>query len=307
VLNILRFLARHGRYALVVGLLAGLLLPDFAVKMKPWLPQLVVSLVFLTALRTGPKDTLKGLANFKSTLSVVLVFQLIVPLSALAISYLFGFAQSPYALAVVLVLAAPALNGSPNLSIMLGADPEPAFRLLILGTALLPLTMLPIFWLLPQLGDFTLAVASASRALLAIGIAISLGFLFSVKLIPNPTRAQTQAVDGVMTVALAVIVVGLMAALRPAFEASVTQTMVWMALAFAVNYGMQIVTFLASKCLNWGPEAVPYSIVSGNRNVAIFLVAIPPEVAEPLLIFLGCYQVPMYLTPILARRFYQFS
>jgi predicted Na+-dependent transporter len=108
LLNILRFLARHGRYALVVGLLVGLLLPDVAVKMKPWLPQLVVFLVFLTALRTGPKDALKGLENFRSTLAVVLVFQLIVPLSALTISYLFGFSQSPYTLAVVLVLTAPA-------------------------------------------------------------------------------------------------------------------------------------------------------------------------------------------------------
>jgi len=65
---------------------------------------------------------------------------------------------------------------------------------------------------------------------------------------------------------------------------------------------------LAFVCLrhNVRPEeTVPYSIVAGNRNIALFLVAMSPDQAEPLLIFLGCYQVPMYLTPILMARLYR--
>jgi hypothetical protein len=298
-------LARHGRFILVAGLIAGLLLPDVAAMLKPWLPQSVVLLLFLTAIRIGPQKAFNGLSRFPATLSVVLIFQLALPLCALTIAYLFGVAHTPYTMAVVLVLAAPALSGSPNLAILLGADPEPAFRLLVLGTALLPLTMLPVFWLLPQLGDFSMAAIGALRAVIAISVAVSLGFLLTTVLFPTQTPEQTQAIDGVMTVALAVIVIGLMAALRPAFQQSPAQAMVWMALAFAVNFGMQALTFLASRYLNWKSEAVPFSIVSGNRNVAIFLVTISAEVSEPLLIFLGCYQVPMFLTPILARRLYR--
>ena len=51
-------------------------------------------------------------------------------------------------------------------------------------------------------------------------------------------------------------------------------------------------------------KTVPISIVAGNRNIALFLVALPAEITNPLLIFIGCYQVPMYLTPILMRRLY---
>jgi len=40
------------------------------------------------------------------------------------------------------------------------------------------------------------------------------------------------------------------------------------------------------------------SIVAGNRNIALFLIVLPPEVAGPLMIFIGCYQIPMYLTPM---------
>ncbi|SHF44761.1 hypothetical protein SAMN05444273_10695 [Litoreibacter ascidiaceicola] len=305
LLTVLRALAHHGRYALVAGLLAGFLLPDLAARLKPWLPQLVVLLLFLTAIRIGPAGALKGLSNIRPTLFVVLTFQLALPLAALAVSHLLGVSHSPYVLALVLVLAAPALSGSPNLSIMLGADPEPAFRLLVLGTALLPITMLPVFWLLPQLGDLQSAIIGAARMLGAIGVAISLGFALRLFALPNPSKEQTEAFDGAMTVALFVIVIGLMAALRPAFEKSPSEVLGWMLLAFAVNIGMQFLTFLVLGRLGWDTEIVPFSIVSGNRNVAIFLVAMSPEAAEPLLIFLGCYQVPMYLTPILTRAFYR--
>ena len=108
-----------------------------------------------------------------------------------------------------------------------------------------------------------------------------------------------------MTVALVVMVVGLMAALRPALERSPTEVLGWLALAFSVNFGMQALTFFMSKRFGRGADVVPFSIVSGNRNVAIFLVMVSPTAAEPLLIFLGCYQIPMYLTPILMRPLYR--
>ena len=46
------------------------------------------------------------------------------------------------------------------------------------------------------------------------------------------------------------------------------------------------------------------AITAGNRNIALFLVALPPETTDALLLFIGCYQVPMYLTPLLMTRFY---
>jgi hypothetical protein len=48
-------------------------------------------------------------------------------------------------------------------------------------------------------------------------------------------------------------------------------------------------------------EVVPFSIVAGNRNVALFFVALPVTQSPEFLIFLGCYQIPMYLTVILMR------
>ena len=47
---------------------------------------------------------------------------------------------------------------------------------------------------------------------------------------------------------------------------------------------------------------VGISVTAGNRNIALFLVSLPAGVIDPVLLFIGCYQVPMYLTPILMRR-----
>jgi ACR3 family arsenite transporter len=35
----------------------------------------------------------------------------------------------------------------------------------------------------------------------------------------------------------------------------------------------------------------------------LFLVALPETVTAPLLVFIGCYQIPMYLTPLVTGRF----
>lgn len=51
--------------------------------------------------------------------------------------------------------------------------------------------------------------------------------------------------------------------------------------------------------------AGPLAIGAGNRNIALFLVALAPETLAPLLVFIGCWQLPMYLTPILLPRLYQ--
>lgn len=300
----LRILARQGRFTLAAGLIAGLLLPSVAAAMKPWLAHIVVLLLFLTSVRIGPRGALRGLKGYQATLKLVLVLQLFVPLLALAVFAALNVLHTPYALAVVLVLVAPALTGSPNLSILLGADPEPAFRFLILGTAILPLTMLPVFALLPQFGDLPQALAGALRLLAAIGFAVLSGFALRGYLLPTVKNDQLEIIDGLMTLTLVVIVIGLMGALGPALLNAPFQAFIWLCVASSVTIGMQVLTFFTLQKTNYHRDAVPFSIVAGTRNVALFLVTMSPEQAEPLLIFLGCYQVPMYLTPILMRPLY---
>ncbi|MEJ6502742.1 MAG: hypothetical protein QNL54_14790 [Rhodobacterales bacterium] len=304
IIRALAAVARNGRIALVIGLIAGLSLPNVAQILRPWLPQMIAALLFLTAFRIGPNAALGGLADGLSTLKVALLYQVVTPLVALAVFWAVGVSATPFAIAILLMLSAPSVTGSPNLTILLGHNPEPAFRILIIGTAILPLTIIPIFWLSPALGDLSAILIAAFRLLGAIALSVSAAFLLRKFVAPAISSAKIEALDGVMAIALAVIVVGLMAALGPALKSDPVLVLKWLAVALIANLGLQYIAFTVMRLRGKHDVAVPFGIVAGNRNFALFLIALPAATTEPLLIFLGCYQVPMYLTAILMRRVY---
>ncbi len=303
MLHALGQIARYGRFVLVGGLVAGLLLPDLAQALRPWLSELVLGLLFLTALRVGLPAALEGLGGqTRQTLRIVLSYQLGLPLICLALFAALGQAHSPYAIALTLMLAAPSVTANPNMAVLLGHSPEPAFRLLILGTLILPLTLIPIFWLSPALGTLSDAIAAALSFGLSICAVISLAFFLRAKRRPAMTQREISAVDGITSIALAVIVVGLMSAVSPALKSDPWSFGKWILLAMSANLGLQTIAFLVLRQFGDPRTAAPMAMVAGNRNVALFLVASTATQSDTFLLFLGAYQFPMYLTPILMRR-----
>ena len=118
-------------------------------------------------------------------------------------------------------------------------------------------------------------------------------------LFPEP---DAQVVEGVSAVLQAVIVIGLMAAVRPAIVNVFWVFAIWMAFVFVVNFGLQATAYRLSAYEEPAVQAAQ-TVISGNRNIALFLVALPEAVMAPLLIFIGCYQIPMYLTPLVVGHF----
>ncbi|MEL7115801.1 MAG: hypothetical protein AAGP08_09455, partial [Pseudomonadota bacterium] len=144
---VLQLCARHGRFLLIFGLVGGFALPSIASAMQPWLPAMVAFLIFLNALRIGARSALGSLGAAKETAVTVLALQLVAPLVLLGVLALFGWHTTAFGIAAVLALTAPSISGAPPFSVMVGHAPDHAMRLLILGTAILPLTILPVFWL----------------------------------------------------------------------------------------------------------------------------------------------------------------
>ncbi|MEX3014110.1 hypothetical protein [Gymnodinialimonas hymeniacidonis] len=299
----LEFCARHGRWGLVVGLVCGLALPGLASAMRPWLPQMVAGLLFITAFRIGYRASVGQLTDLPRVLSEVLVLQLCLPLLAFALFWMFGLTGALAAMAIVLMLAAPSISGSPNFAILMGQDPAPAMQVLVVGTALFPLTSLPVLLLLgPAFGGIGGVVTTGLNLIVIITLATGAGFALRAFLLPQPNAAQMQRLDGLGVLALAVIVIGLMAGIRPILDQSPLDLAFWVALVFAANFGLQILASRLTRSLVPAHRAAPLSIIAGNRNVALFLLALPVDVTDALLVFIGCYQLPMYLTPLLLRR-----
>jgi arsenite transporter len=109
--------ARHGKLLLVVGLLAGIALPELSREMRPALPWLIAVLLFLAALRIGPRRAADVAGGLRHALGALAVLQLVVPLPAAV-----GFAalgwHGPLATSLVLMAAAAPISGSAGIAIM---------------------------------------------------------------------------------------------------------------------------------------------------------------------------------------------
>ena len=289
----------------MAGLAAGLLLPTLATAMAPWLPAMVAALLTITALRIGHNAARGAARDLRWGLGAVAVLQLGVPLVCLGALTLAGLAGTPAALALVLTTSAPAISGSTNLALLLGLDAGRMMQIMVLGTAAFPLTVLPILLLSPQIGALPDVMASAGLVLLVILAATAIGFALRAFFYPNPTPSQVKTLDGASVLAFCVIVIALMAPLNTAIRETPTQVVLWALLAFTISYGLQATTLLVLRRTKLRPVAGPLAIGAGNRNIALFLVALPPETIAPLSIFIGCWQLPMYLTPILLPPLYQ--
>ena len=299
----LTFAARHARLVLVIGLVVGTAIPALAQAVKPWLPQLVSCLLFLAALRIGLREATGRLANTPFTLGLIGVFQLALPLLLILLFRILDW-NTPLATGLVLMASAASISGSPNICVLTGNNPSAALRLLVVGTALLPLTVLPVFSFMPQLGSADTVFSASIRLFVIIVGTTALGFAIRRWFLPQPDPVALAAIDGVSSVTMAVMVVGLMSAMGPALMATPWTVLLTLLVAFAANYGLQVLAHIVLRAPRWAEDRVAFSVVAGNRNMALFLSVLPLTVTDPVLLFVACYQVPMFLTPVLLSRLY---
>lgn len=303
-MRLLQLAAGHGKALLILGLAAGIALPALADAMKPHIGAMVGILLFLAALRVGPRQAAGSIRDLGRSVMLAFVFQLAMPVAVILLFLATGF-TGPFALGLILMLAAAPVSGSPNLTIMTGNEPAAALRQLVIGTAMLPLTVIPVFWLWPGLGGAKEVLGAAAILLVLIAVAACAGFGLRATLLRQPSVPTLQAIDGSSAIVMGVVVVGLMSAVGPALTGEPLRLLAMLVAVMAANLGLQIVATLVCRRAGWTSDAAALGIVAGNRNIALFLTVLPQQVIDPVLLFVGCYQIPMYLTPALLGWFYK--
>jgi hypothetical protein len=113
--------------------------------------------------------------------------------------------------------------------------------------------------------------------------------------------------DGAAILFFAIIVIGLMAALGPMLRSDPVTALLWALAAFTLSFGLQALTLVTLRGSGLSHVSGPLALAAGNRNIALFLVALPESVMAPLMIFVACWQLPMYLTPLLLPRLYRLA
>ena len=297
-------MARHGQWCLLLGLLLGLALPGLAQFMKPHLPIVIAALLFVSAFRIGPHAAFGGMKGMGTTIVIVLIYQIGAPLTAIFVFAQLDVISTLPALALILVLSAPSITGSPNIAALMGHNPSGAFRLVLAGTVMFPLTVIPVLLFLPVVGTASAVLESAFRLTLLVfgvaGAAFALRHIISRKL----ETERVEQIDGISAILLGIAVIGMMSEAGPLMLGSPKIFLAWLAFAFLVNVVAQILAWVGPGRMVAGHDRAGVGIVAGSRNIALYLIALPSSVTDTLLAFIGCYQFPMFMTPLLMRWLY---
>lgn len=308
IIRLMASCGRYGRWVLPLGLLAGVLLPWAAAPMRMAIPGCIAVLLFLAVLRLFPNSVAlsEGLSprEWFASGGVVLVSQVLLPLLVYSLGYLLGV-PSLWLLAATLVAAAPPISGSPNLVLLLRGDGNFAMRWLMVGTAVLPLSCIPILYLLfPAQSASTMFRPSLILLSLIVGaVVVAIVVLRWSK--QRQLELPSEVLDGASAIVLALMVIGLMSAVHKP-DTTMLAIAQMLALAIVINGGMQLLGVVIAKLLNSKRSStITQGVVLGNRNIALYLTALPAAQIEPLLLFIACYQVPMYLTPLIGDYFYR--
>jgi hypothetical protein len=306
LLDLLAAMGRRGQLMLVAGLVGGLLWPQAASLLRPYLTELIVALLFFAALRFDPNELTLSRSLFLHDLALVGVLQLLLPVAVAGFLALFGW-KGPAATMLILIATASTISGSPPIAQMLGLSGAVALRLLVSGTLLLPFTsLLPLKMAFGSAESFDLLRPALVLSVIIVASAAG-AWLCRRYMVVGLSRRGDQAIGGCTALLLAVFVLALMDAVQPALLADPLDVLALLAFTSAVGFGLQIVAALLYLRLAPGEteQAGAVGVVAGNRNIALFLAALPASQMDPLMVLVGCYQIPMFVTPIAMRPFYR--
>jgi BASS family bile acid:Na+ symporter len=303
----LAWLGRQGTRAVAISIFVGLLVPPLAALFKPLVAPAIFVMLCLAFLRVEPA-ALRGYVMRPSLALVATAWiMLAIPAGLGAVLVAFGLHDllPGLFLALILQAAAPPIISTPAFAALLGLDAALSLTVLVLGTALTPLTA-PVFARL-FVGD-ALALPPLALGLKLFAILAGAGLVaFVVRRLAGNVwvERQVERIDGLNVVMLFVFAVavmeevGLQLVARPGFVLLVT------VLAFGISLGLVALTTLVFVRIGLA-RAFALGLAAGHRNVAVMLAASGGAMPDLVWLYFGLAQFPVYLLPYLltplARR-----
>ncbi len=303
VLRALEWLGARARWVLAVGAVAALALQDLAAILRPALPFFVAMIYALAMMRVDVFETVRSAlrpTNFAKTIvwSVALIAGL--PVVLYCIAAFLGL-DAEMRSALVYGHAAPPIASSAAICLLMGFNAAFALEISIVASFLTPIVG-PIVVLI-LLGDavpldgwllavrlFYIITGGAAAAVILRKV-LGQGLINQKKL----------AFDGIGAVGMLVFIVPLFDGVTAHLLANPGLALEIFALAAVPNFGLQIVMHRITRARLGNESAGALAVMAGNRNVSLFLAALPET---PIFsIYAALYQFPMYFTPLIMQRF----
>jgi BASS family bile acid:Na+ symporter len=295
-------MARRGGVLLAGCIFVGLALPPLAAMLRDTLTITVAGLMTLVLLRIDLKQVLAYLRRPLLVAALLAWLLIACPLIVYAIVRAMGL-DGPLGAAVVIMATGCAATSSPAFARLVGLDASVSLVVAVVSTLLVPFTAPPLA--LGLLGiDLAISLwALMGRLALIVGLPL-LASLVIRRLVAAPTLgAWSGRIDGTVVLLLVMYGIGVMDGMQAKLLAEPAWVLGGIALAFLGNFGLNALTALAM--LPAGRSvALAAGLLSGNRNMALYLAVLPAATEPGILLFFALCQFPLFLSPFLLRPVY---
>jgi len=295
---LIRFLSRSaalGSPLLAAGIFIGLLAPALAHALRSVLLADVLVMTVLVLMRVDIAATfallrrplrLGGMVAFHLLACPVIAWLVVLPLHL----------DPGIAAGVVIFATGCALLSGSAFARLLGLDPELALLVMLATTLLVPLTAPPIVAALTGVNLAIGLFAFMFRLALMVGIPA----LVSTALRRTRLMQSGPVLDGALVWLLVVYGIGVMDGLTARLLADPGWVVQATIAAFAVDFGLNAITTLAFARAGWR-EAASAGLISGNRNMALYLAVLPAAADPRIGLFFAICQFPTFLSPFLLQ------
>jgi BASS family bile acid:Na+ symporter len=299
----LEWSARHGGALLGFGVFAGVLWPPLAAATRDLVSPGVFCLMTLVLLRVDFSRVAAYLQRPLLVLALLAWLLLACPLIVFALTRAVGL-DGPLGAAMVIMATGCAATSSPAFARLVGLDGEIALVAALLSTLLIPFTAPPLA--LGLLGIDLAISLSGLMTRLALVVGLPLLLSLAIRRLAGPARlARTgRAVDGAVVLLVVLYGFGVMDGMQATLLAEPAWVAGGVALAFAGNFGLNLLTALAMRPLAGTRLALSAGLLSGNRNMALYIAVLPAATDPRILLFFALCQFPLFLSPFLLMPVY---
>jgi BASS family bile acid:Na+ symporter len=206
--------------------------------------------------------------------------------------------------ALVLMACTAPVTSAPAFALMAGLDAALCAVAVLAATALLPLSA-P--WLALDLLALDLSLDGLdlmARLGGLIGGAVALGLL-ARGLVPRAVLArEAAALDGALALMMGAVGIALMQGIGPLAVDRPGTALTLLAAAVGANAALQALG-VAAFAWDGARRAFSVGLMSGNRNMAVLIAALPATVDPLILQYFAIAQIPMFATPLMIGAAYQ--
>lgn len=299
----LQALSRHAAGVLAVGVFAGLLLPELASIMRPWLPPAVAGLLLLGLLRVDLPALVMHLSRPIALALLCVWLLLLAPLLVAAAVALFGVAPGLGA-ALILAAACPPIVSGPAMALLLRLDAELMLASVVSASLLAPVTIVLVATHVVEVDLQIDTVALLARLVVLVGGCVAAALL--VRRVAGRARLvrHADALDFASLVLLLVFAVAIMDGVGDLMARDPLHVAWFVIAAFAANVLLQLAGSVAAAAMG-RRAALTAGFASGNRNMGVLLAVLPADSVTDVLLYFALAQIPIYVLPALLGPLYR--